>query len=161
MALPMHSPSLFQPSKSSICLCHVPSAFWWRDIHRIKSPENEVGMGPRTSLALQPRHTEWPESVKWRWQLPREGRNMRGKSITQRVTVPLATALGADTALGSWVTDFFPGKGRGRSQDWAPGQARELLSLATGGYVVLASLLGLLTWISESLSWDNNIVYPV
>lgn len=92
---------------------------------------------------LSSRCTQNGQNRKWRkWQLTK-GREKHGeeKYNTKRVTVLLATALGADMASGSWVTDFFPGKEWEVPQDWDSGQPRELLSLATRGYVVLASCL--------------------
>lgn len=120
---PCALPSLFQPSKSSICLCHVPSAFWWQDIHRIKSPENEVGMGPRTSLALQPRHTEWPESKM-------EMTAYQGKAETweekynSESDCPPGHCSGSWHGLGVLSHGFLSWEGGGRSPGLGPGPSQ-------------------------------------
>lgn len=139
----VHSvPPSLQPSKSSICLCHGPFALRCWNIHRIKSQEEEVGMGPSRSLVLQLLHKELPKKKMEEMKVYQgKGKRTEKKRKTQREWLssrPLLWELTWPEGHESWIS-FLGRSGKTTGLGLRPTQGTPVSP--TTGYVVLARCL--------------------
>ena len=116
---PCALPSLFQPSKSSICLCHVPLPSDDKIFTELKAQRMRWGWDPGAHW-LSSRGTQTGQNQKRRWQLTKGRQKQWEEKYNSESDCPPGHCSGSWHGLGVLSHGFLSWEGGGRSPGLGP-----------------------------------------